>query len=213
MNIKILSLLALTLTVGSGALQFDDALAHEGRELAGLNVEVGFEIEPPIEGLLNSIVVIAGSDDGAAEGLERTLKLEIIHTGSPVSKELSLESVFGVPGRYIASLIPTATGQYSVRLFGTVGNDEVDATFVSGPGTFHDVVPATSLQFPNEIPSARELEAVARSAQESVNSARDAADDVESSAGFALIIGIIGIVLGALGLAVGSFAMTSRKSG
>lgn len=212
MNMKILSLLALTLVVGSGALQFDDAVAHEGRELAGLNVEMGFEIEPPIEGLLNSIVVIASSDDGATEGLEQTLKLEIIHIGSPGSKELSLESVFGVPGRYTASLIPTATGQYSVRLFGNVGNDEVDSTFVSGPGTFDDVVPATSLQFPYEIPSARELEAVARSAQKSVNGARDAAAEAGLTAGFAVIIGIIGIVLGVLGLAVGAFAMTSRKS-
>jgi hypothetical protein len=342
MNMKFLLLLALTIVFGSFALQSGSVLAHEDRVLAGLNIELGFNVEPPIEGLPNGIVIIAtkegeaeehehdddamgdmtmdpapsvdvdahgelfGSgtiapgatfefeathelenvvipfhnhlnhdakgeihvmeiapaaktftieigpdgfyepamvmvqpdtvlvftnvdeeaqtvvsglaDGGAAtnqvpaEGLELTLKIEISHTDTGESRVLRLEPVFGSPGRYLAPLIPTATGQYSVRLFGTVGEEEVDTTFVSGPGTFDDVVPATSLQFPNEIPSARELEAVARDAQNSVNGALDAADDADSSAGFALIVGIVGIVLGALGLGVGAFAMTLRKS-
>jgi hypothetical protein len=212
MNTKFLLLLALTFVIGSLAPQSGSALAHEDRELAGLNIELGFEIEPPVEGLLNGIVVIASTEDRPAEGLDQTLKLEVFHTESRGSKELRLEPVFGTPGRYLAPLIPTATGQYSVRLFGTVGNEDVDAAFVSGPDTFDDVVPATSLQFPNEIPSTRELEAVARDAQNSVNEALDAADDADSSAGFALTVGIIGIVLGALGLGVGAFAMTSRKT-
>ncbi|NQW16889.1 MAG: hypothetical protein HQ478_05320 [Chloroflexi bacterium] len=340
MNIKYLLLLILTFSIGTITLHSDTALAHEGRELAGLSVELGFEVEPPIEGLPNGIIIIArkegaaaehedddmamdaaasidveahgglfgsgtiepggtfefvlttelndlvipfhnhlnhdakgeihvmpsapaadtftieighdgffepamimvqpetkllfnnvdevtqtvvsGSPDGGAvdesnlvpaEGLEQTLKVEIIHTETGESRVLRLQPVFGSPGRYLASLIPTATGQYSVRLFGTVGEEEVDTTFVSGPGTFDDVVPATSLQFPNEIPSARELEAVARGAQVSVNEALDAADDANSSASTALMIGIIGIIVGALGLAVGGFAViTTRKS-
>jgi plastocyanin len=146
-------------------------------------------------------------------GLEGDLRIEITHTESGTTKELELKPVFGRPGKYLAPLIPTATGQYSVRLFGTIGETDVDATFVSGPGTFDDVVPATSLQFPNEIPSGRELISAARGAQEQVGAAFDAADAADSSAGTALIIGIIGLVAGLAGLSAGGYAVyTSRRS-
>ncbi len=144
-------------------------------------------------------------------GLEGDLRIEITHTESGITRELVLGPVFGQPGKYLAPLIPTATGQYSVRLFGTIGDTDVDETFVSGPGTFDDVVPATSLQFPNEIPSGRELVSAARGAQEQVGAAFDAADDADSSATTALIVGVIGLIAGVGGLSVGGYAIFTMR--
>ena len=67
MNMKFLLLLALTIVVGSFALQSGSVLAHEDRELAGLQIELGFNVEPPIEGLPNGIVIIATKEGEAEE--------------------------------------------------------------------------------------------------------------------------------------------------
>ncbi|MCH7738666.1 MAG: hypothetical protein IIC93_00795 [Chloroflexi bacterium] len=341
MHIKVtfLLLLALGLIAGSSSA----ALAHETRELGGVKIEIGFETEPPLEGLPNAIVIVAvrpaddssmemdmgeTTDMGAASklqlhgevfgsgtiatgasfryavthefegqtipfhnhlnhdafgeiqvtpdapeaesvtivigangfykpptvtvrpdtfviftntddspqtvisgppssspdfatdaeagfvpviGLEGDLRIEITHTESGITRELVLRPVFGQPGKYLAPLIPTATGQYSVRLFGTIGETDVDETFVSGPGTFDDVVPATSIQFPNQIPSGRELIGAARGAQEQLAAAFDAADDADSSATTALIVGIIGLAVGLTGLSMGGYAVFATR--
>jgi hypothetical protein len=60
---------------------------------------------------------------------------------------LTLEPT-GTPGSYTAAVIPTAAGDYSFHIFGTINGDQVDETFTSGPNTFDTVTDAATLQFP-----------------------------------------------------------------
>jgi hypothetical protein len=77
--------------------------------------------------------------------LESTLQAEIIFVDQKMT--LTLEPT-GTPGSYTAAVIPTAAGDYSFHIFGTINGDQVDETFTSGPNTFDTVTDAATLQFP-----------------------------------------------------------------
>ena len=130
-------------------------------------------------------------------GLEETLEVEVTHIESGVARTFALRAVFGEPGLYAADLIPTASGQYRFRFFGTIEGQAIDETFESGPGTFASVEAAADLQFPVTIAQSRELES-------GVRGATAAATDAEESASTARALALAGIALGALGLLAGA---------
>ncbi len=142
------------------------------------------------------------------EGLQDTLKVEVEHVPSGVSRVMDLRAASNDPGHYTADLIPTSPGHYRFRLFGSIEDTEIDATFDSraGGGDFDDVSPATAIHFPQEMASARELESAVRGAQETARQAQDASDS-----GAAL--GAIGIAAGLLGAALGGAALAMSIRG
>jgi hypothetical protein len=141
------------------------------------------------------------------EGLEQTLLVEITHVGTGAAKTMPLYAVEGDPGYYRADLIPTASGDYRFRFFGTVEGNQVDETFDSGPNTFSTVNPAGDLYFPERQATAREMEGAVRGAQSSAEGAQDAAIEASDSASAARMLGILGIVLGALGIGTGAVGL------
>ena len=221
------------LTLAAGA-----ALAHEGREVEGYNLVVGFLNEPAYEGMLNGVSLnVTEADDhdhgGAGhahteeptnpvEGLEQTLQVEVTHLNSGASRVMPMQTVFGKPGYYKADFVPTDTGQYRFRFTGSIEGTMIDESFDSGPGRFTDVVPATNLQFPGSTASVRELESALRGAVDSAQQAQDtaarletAASEAQSSAAAANTMAMVGIAVGAVGIiigAVGAFAALRRKS-
>jgi hypothetical protein len=68
-----------------------------------------------------------------------------------------LRPAFGETGHYIADIIPSRPGDYSFRVFGTIGDVEIDEVFASADGSFSSVEPASDVTFPDEIPSVLEL--------------------------------------------------------
>ena len=145
----------------------------------------------------------------AIEGLATTLRIEITHVGTNVSRTMDLAPVQQDPGHYSAVLIPTAQGVYKFRLFGTIENHKINETFISkgGGGDFDDVQSHLVLQFPHTTKSARELEAGIRGAE-------NIASDVETSVTTAITVGIVGVILGIIGIAVGaaSWFLAPRRS-
>ncbi len=105
------------------------------------------------------------------EGLEQTLLVEVTHIGTGATKSMPLRAMFGEPGHYRADLIPTASGDYRFRFFGTVEGNQVDETFESGPNTFSRVNPAGDLHFPERRATVREIEGAVRGAQSSAEGA------------------------------------------
>lgn len=144
------------------------AAAHEGREVGEYQIVFGWRVEPAYTGLLNgpefSVMPHGGHEETEAEGehsdtgsdhseeaegvtgLEDTLQIEISYGGQ--TKTLRLRAVFGEPGNYTADLIPTQPGDYTFRIFGTIGDQEVDETFASTDGEFSTVEPIEDIQFP-----------------------------------------------------------------
>lgn len=202
--------------------------AHEGREVGDYRVNVGWTVEPAYEGFPNGVevrvikVVESGGDDhhgdstaaaddhhgdsGAVQGLENTLQVEVVYVSSGASRVVTLSADTGEPGRYTADLIPSAPGVYEFRVFGAIEGMLVNETFASegGGGDFDDIQSPVALQFPEELPSAREMESAVRGAISTAEEARDAAEEGPGVLPIlALVFGISGLVLGIVGLVVG----------
>jgi hypothetical protein len=134
--------------------------AHESRTIAGGKYEivVGFMNEPVFAGdksglefwvsdLTKATPVAGGEAEGAPmEGLEVTLQAEVIFGDQTM--ELPLEATWDEPGAYGSVFFPVEPGDYTFRIFGTIGDTEIDESFTSGPETFSMVADPAPLQFP-----------------------------------------------------------------
>ena len=172
------------------------------------------------QGAAKPLASMAGQHEGVAvpvEGLEGSVKVEVTHTATGASRTFDLEAVWGDPGHYVAGLIPTASGVYEFRVFGTIEGMDIEETFVSqgAGGDFDDVQSSAELQFPEQLPEIREIVAAAQGARTMAQQAQDTALANQNAGGgsglavVALIVGIVGAVLGAGGILV---AMRSRQT-
>jgi hypothetical protein len=179
-------------------------LAHESREVGNYRTVVGFDVEPAFEGIKNAaaIRISTVADGGPVEGLQDTLQVEITYVSTGASRTMELRSPFGQPGYYVADFIPTSPGHYRFRFFGTIEGMAFDETYESrsGGGNFDDINPSGELQFPEEVPSARELESAVRGVETTANEALAAA---EENSGGSSTLAIVAIVLAIVGIAVG----------
>lgn len=134
--------------------------AHESRTIADgkYQIVVGFMNEPVFAGDksglefwvtdISQATPAAGEEaEGApVEGLDETLKAEVIFEDQTM--ELPLEATWDEPGGYGSVFFPVEAGDYTFRIYGTIGDTEIDETFTSSPETFGAVMDPAPLQFP-----------------------------------------------------------------
>lgn len=186
------------------------AQAHETRPVGTYEFVVGWNVEPAYQGQKNGVdlrVRIPAEGDAEptpVEGVEETLEVEVTHLASGQTVTMALSTIFGTPGRYIAHMIPTVSGQYEFRFFGTVEGTQIDETFTSGE-RFDNINPTDEIQFPEKVAEVREVQGVASEALE-------AADDADSAASSAQTLSYVAIGLAVLAGAgaVGAFVMNRR---
>ncbi len=147
-------------------------------------------------------------------GLASNLQVEVTHIPTGEQKTMEVRPLLDDPGGYVADFVPTAPGAYTFRFFGEVEGEPFDEAFTSGPSTFDEVVPSRSVQFPIELRETRELQGAVEGLQTELTLATEKADDADSAASTALLIGIVGIVVGIIGVGIGGYGMTlaRRKS-
>ena len=86
-----------------------------------------------------------------------------VSIGGQASDPLPLLNTFdpdtglGVPGDYEAAIIPTAPGDYTFHLTGSIDGTAVDETATSSDSTFNSVVDSTGIQFPNQLPALTDI--------------------------------------------------------
>jgi hypothetical protein len=203
-----LAIVAAILAVSLTAL-VPAAQAHERRQVGDYTLVVGFSGEPAyIEEANGASVRVTRADGTPVEGLQQSLKVEVTNGGE--SRTFELASVFNQPGSYVARFIPTKSGSYAFRFFGTIEGQEINERFESGPGRFDEVKSTEDLQFPVKVPTNAQLaselqqptagnEVVAAADAQSVQDAIDRADRAQTIAlvvgGFGIIVGLIGVVL------------------
>lgn len=191
-----------------GALGAGGVSAHERRAVAGGTYQfvVGFLNEPSYEGQPNGLDLTvtdlsqkdASGNGKPVDGLEKTLKVEVIVGGNARVMPLALQPRFGQPGKYAGYFEPTQAGAYTFHISGQVGGQAVDETFESGPTTFGDVIPISSVQFPNRVGSVADLQSQLAAAQ--------------SKADRAQVLAAVGVLVGALSLAVAAAALLRRPA-
>lgn len=149
-------------------------LAHEEREVEGYDLEFGWRNEPALVGFPNGPELYVSihdehegdheegddhdhADEAASAMADVEVSLQVEVTFGPASTTLSLERDFADPGHFIAELIPTRPGDYSFRVFGSIGSTEMDEVFTSADGQFGTVEPAGDITFPDDLPSIVDL--------------------------------------------------------
>ena len=141
-----------------------------------------------------------------------TLQVEVTHVATSLSRTMNLRPLFGQDGSYVADFVPTAPGAYTFRFFGEIDGEPFNESFTSGPGSFDEIEPARSLQFPYELRETRELQGAVDGLRTELDQTDDTASNADSVASTALIIGIVGVVIGVAGAAVGGYgSMISRR--
>jgi hypothetical protein len=159
---RILSIAAaVALVVASLGIFASPAAAHERRTVGPYTFSVGWIVEPAYVGELNALdlTVTETASTKAVEGLETTLKADLIAGGGAAVMPLTIAARFGLPGKYQGQVLPTKVGDYTFHITGTVGTMAIDERFESGPGRFGAVVDIAALQFPSKVPSNSDLAA------------------------------------------------------
>lgn len=114
-----------------------DAQAHEKRAVGEMQWVVGFLTEPAFSGQPNGIDLSVQDAEGQpVDGLEESLKAEVLTPDRTQSAALSFEKRYGKPGKYAAYFTPSKSGDYIFQITGQAGGAAVNETFSSGPGTF-----------------------------------------------------------------------------
>jgi hypothetical protein len=171
---SLISLLALLFTI-------ETVLAHETITIGNYEIEVGWVNEPPIVGQQNGIVVnVSDTSNGDAQPVEDVSALTVSVSYGGQEKILTLQPLGeDTPGQFVAPILPTVAGQYTVKLGGNLGNTAVNAEVEP-----EEVASADTLQFPGVEPAAQNTSA-----------------GMESWLIYlSLLIGLIALVLGVMAL-------------
>jgi hypothetical protein len=189
------------------------AAAHEQRQVGAYQLTVGWAHEPAYTGVENAVQVFVKDAKGNPVddlGDPPTLRLNI-STGSLTSDPLELKASFdpdtgfGTHGEFDAAVIPTAPGDYTFHLTGSINGQAVDERFTSSDKTFDPVKDPTEAEFPAKPPTAGQLAANVGRLNARVAAARAKADSAKALSTVAVALAV---VFGGLGIA---FGLTARR--
>lgn len=242
--------IATPLAAVAAALIVGSAQAHVLKDFGPYSVALGWVHEPTYVGQLNAVQVVVKDAHGKpiTDIGDGDLKV-VVSVGGQDFAALDLVATYdddtglGTPGDYEAPVVPTAPGDYTFHLTGTIHGTAVDETATSSDATFNSAVDETGIQFPTKLPSLTELTtavdrldarvaavasaspaplAVASAAPDTAavdaanaaaSSAQVVAGQARDSASTALLAGV---ALGGLGIIIGGaalFVATGRRSG
>ena len=198
---------------------FASAYAHTTIEVGHYEIEVGWQDEPPVVGILNAITIDIrepGDVEGTSMGITnafRNLDATVISGGASKVLDINTDPR---PGHYYAKIIPTKTGSLEVKLEGKINGIEVNAVI-----PIEDVESTSILDFPVTSGSSSGQEVTAlknavTSLQKDVSSIKSQVGGIDTSSGnfdaeTAYNFGVFGISLGAAGVILAIIAMVKRK--
>jgi hypothetical protein len=138
--------------------------AHVVKNFGTFSVALGWVHEPTYVGEQNAVQVVVKDAAGkpVTDLNDGDLKVTV-SIGGQTSDALDLLNTFdpdtglGVPGDYEAPIMPTAPGDYTFHLTGSIHGTAVDETATSSDATFNSVVDGSAIQFPNQLPALTDI--------------------------------------------------------
>ena len=122
------------------------AFAHETRTLGPeggtqYNVTVGLLNEPIYNQVRTGIDLIIRTTNGEApvENLENSLQADITSPDGASTRTLTLKPQYNKPGFYTADLMLAKPGTYNVRVYGFIGEMQVDETYPREVGDISEI--------------------------------------------------------------------------
>ena len=145
MNRKVF-ITACLLTLIALLTGYQTAFAHDSVTVGDYELELGWVNEPPVAGQQNAIVVnVSNTSGGEAQPVEDISALTVIVSYGDQSKALTLQPLGeDTPGQFVAPILPTIPGQYTISLGGKLGNTDVNVEVEP-----EEVQAADILQFPS----------------------------------------------------------------
>lgn len=127
-------------------LSFQPVLAHESVTVGDYKIEYGWLNEPVIVGQQNAIVVnVSNTTDNQPVKDISGLTVSVSYGGQ--SKILTLQPLGeDTPGQFVAPILPTIPGQYTLAVGGKLGDTVVGSIEVEP----EEVGTADAIQFPGE---------------------------------------------------------------
>ncbi len=206
-------LLIFSLLLVSG---FSSAYAHTKVTVQNLDIEVGWQDEPPLVGFMNAITfeINENTSDGQS-GVKNAFKNLVVTVKSGgLEKTLDIDSD-PQAGHYHSKIIPTRTGSLVVALKG-----DVNGTPINSEITVEDIEDKSLLSFPDTTGSSDQDVVALKNAMTGIQSevsllkSKISGFDTTSgnfSAETAYNFGIFGLSLGAAGVILAIVAMIKRK--
>lgn len=180
------------------------AAAHETREVGDIVMTVGFGNEPAFSGEPNEVelsLVERRSEDPIVEGVDLSVEVSFGEESTTMELEPAfVVGVFGDPGRYRATFLPSRSGDYTFHFTGTVGDQDIDESFTSGEDTFSPARDPAEVAFPAQDPSNAEL---ADRLERETTRVAEMAEAAESEVAGARTLAVAALVVGGIGLLVG----------
>ena len=194
------------------------AYAHTTIEVGPYQIEVGWQDEPPVVGILNAITIDIrepGDVEGVSMGITSAFKnLQVSVVSGGASKVLDINTD-PRPGHYYAKIIPTKIGSLEIKLQG-----EINGVKINNIIPVEDVESTSVLDFPATSGSSSgqvvALTNAVTSLQKDVSSIKSQVGGIDTSSGnfdaeTAYNFGVFGISLGAAGVILAIIAMVKRK--
>lgn len=201
-----------------GGLGYSSAYAHTSVHVEQYEIEVGWDIEPPVVGLRNVIVyeISESPSDGVKSGIVGAFKnLQSTIRMGGVTKVLDINSD-PIHGNYFSKIIPTKTGSLSIELKGEINGVLIDIEI-----PLEDVETTAVLDFPPSSGSSSGQEVAAlknamSSLQKDVTEIKSKIGSIDSSpvdfdAKTTYNFAVFGLSLGAAGVILAIIAMIKRK--
>ena len=198
---------------------FPFVYAHTTIEVGPYEIEVGWQDEPPVVGILNAITIDIrepGNVEGVSMGITnafRNLDATIVSGGASKVLDINTDPR---PGHYYAKIIPTKTGSLEIKLQGEINGIEINEVI-----PVEDVESTSVLDFParSGSSSGQEVSALKNavtSLQKDVSAIKSQAGGIDTRSGnfdaaTAYNFGVFGISLGAAGVILAIIAMVKRK--
>ena len=194
---------------------FTFAYAHTTIQIDPNEIEIGWQDEPPIVGILNAITIDIrepGDVEGVSTGVINAFKkLDASVVSGGASKVLDINTD-PRPGHYYAKIIPTKTGSLEVKLVGEINGVQINTII-----PIEDVESTSVLDFPPTSTSSSGQEVTAlknavTSLQQDISSIKaQGSTSTGSDEGIAYNFAVFGISLGAAGVILAIIAMVKRK--
>ena len=211
----LLPILAILIVGGIG---FTSAYAHTTVHVEQYEIEVGWDVEPPVVGFRNAIVyeISESPSEGVKTGIINAFNnLESTIRMGGATKVLDINSD-PRPGNYFSKIIPTKTGSIVIELQGDINGVPLDIEI-----PIEDVETTAVLDFPPSSGSSSGQEVAAlknamSSLQKDVTNIKSKLGGVDTSSGqfnteAAYNFGVFGLSLGAAGVILAIIAMIKRK--
>ncbi len=193
-------------------LGYSAAYAHVSMHVEQYEIEVGWDIEPPVVGFRNAIVyeISESPSEGVKSGITNAFKnLQSTIRMGGVTKVLDINSD-PRPGYYFSPIIPTKTGSYIMDLKG-----EISGTLVDIQIPIEDVESTSVLDFPPKSSAGpadlTALKNAISSLQQDVLKLKSGETSLSSNGGAAYDFAIFGLSIAAAAIILAIIALVKRK--